>query len=277
MAQENNRLPLKTDSFEISGRLATVLDDRKVVKKLSGKISEMVDEFCAARGIDRSGAAAAAAAAQLPAASNGKVAQDNGSRKRSLPDQSVENGDSVVKRSKLAEVAAVQELQQEQQLDQHHVQQKVQPEAQPAAPAMTTDQIRAMMANTLKEIEARKQAIGNLKAEGNPAVAAAVAAAASASAAVSKASLLGQGPPNSASRGPLTGSNSSSGSTEDKARTIAALQEQIAARLSKVGLPAASGPQPPRPKPDSYSPMPSALILDSEGRTVDAMGHEVGG
>ena len=55
----------------------------------------------------------------------------------------------------------------------------------------------------------------------------------------------------------------------DKSKTLAALQAQIAARLKNVGIPAVA---PQAPAGPIAGVQPKSLILNAEGRTVDATG-----
>ena len=123
-----------------------------------------------------------------------------------------------------------------------------------ATGVMTTDQIRAMMSNTLKEIQARKNALSSLRG--------AQAAKAPGVTTIPPPPQVLSGP-KLPQVGPVK-----SGEDSEKAKTIAALQAQIAARLNKVGInPGTTTTEIQRP--------PQALILDAEGRTVDAMGQEI--
>ena len=135
------------------------------------------------------------------------------------------------------------------------------------AVVMTSDQIKAMMSNTLKEIQARKQALTALKSESMP----------------DKVNLPSPNVTNSGISQQLTQRGGSA--VGEKAKTIAALQADIAARLNKVGMPNAAmlgaTRQITTTPIDQTQNVPRiadtrhGLILDSEGRTVDASGQEL--
>ncbi|XP_059094807.1 U4/U6 small nuclear ribonucleoprotein Prp3-like isoform X2 [Tigriopus californicus] len=103
--------------------------------------------------------------------------------------------------------------------------------------AMSAEQIRAIMSNTKKQIEERKRQLQVSLAAAKPA--------------------LGQ--PTSGVVGPQKPAPADA--SEDKFKSIAALQAQIQSRMEKMKLPVATGP--------------TSLILDAEGRTVDASGQEI--
>ena len=115
---------------------------------------------------------------------------------------------------------------------------------------MTPDQIRKMMSNTLKEIEQRKRQLTGLKADIKPA---------------SGAAMVGPVKPTAV---PASATSSAGSALKPETNaTLAALQAQIAARMSKMG-----DKLPPAPAvPDR----PTPVILDSRGRTVDAAGQEI--
>ena len=127
---------------------------------------------------------------------------------------------------------------------------------------MTSDQIKAMMSNTLQELQKRKEAL----------------------AARNKAA--GILPPNTsnvtATQQPVQRAGAVGG---DKAKSIAALQADIQARLARVGMANTAMIGANRPAPvvsdDGSQNVPRiaetrhGLILDSEGRTVDASGQEL--
>ena len=136
------------------------------------------------------------------------------------------------------------------------------PMSGPGGATMTPDQIRAMMSNTLKEIQARKEALNSLKAARAAPGGVAPGVAAPGVAMPGNISVI---------QPDATSSKDSRGSGTDKAKTIAALQAQIAARLNKVGI--ASIPAPPATVP-ALGDKPH-LILNAEGRTVDAHGQEI--
>ena len=139
---------------------------------------------------------------------------------------------------------------------------------EPSPGVMTSEQIKAMMANTMKEIQARKQALGALKSES----------------ATEKVALP---PPQVVNLGVAQQPPQKGGAVVgDKAKTIAALQADIAARLNKVGMPGAallganrSNLATPLNQETQNIPKIAdtrhGLILDSEGRTVDASGQEL--
>jgi len=104
---------------------------------------------------------------------------------------------------------------------------------------MTTEQIRQMMANTLKELNERKKALANLKSN-DP----------------------------SSQKVPLPPPKVLSFDS-DKTKTIAALQAQIASRLNKLA------PQIPAVANALQIDRPTAVILDEKGRTVDDKGQEI--
>ena len=132
---------------------------------------------------------------------------------------------------------------------------------------MTSEQIKAMMAATLKNIADRKQAISALKP--------------------SSASEQTPLPPPKVVNLGVTQQPAQKGGavTADKAKTIAALQADIAARLNRVGMPGiarigATRQTPTMPTEEAQNTPRIAdtrhgLILDSEGRTVDASGQEL--
>ena len=122
---------------------------------------------------------------------------------------------------------------------------------------MTPDQIKAMMSNTMQELQKRKAAL----AARNQATAS-------------------QPPSSAASSQPSAISSSTGG---DKAKTLAELQAGIQARLARVGMPPIIGAHRPAQvgSADGSQSVPKVaetrhgLILDSEGRTVDASGQEL--
>lgn len=116
---------------------------------------------------------------------------------------------------------------------------------------MTTDQIREMMANTLKELNERKKALANLKGDSTGAKSAFDSGVQKVPLPPPKVITI-DAPP-------------------DKAKTIAALQAQIASRLNKLA------PQIPAAAASLQGPAerPAAVILDEKGRTVDDKGQEI--
>ena len=116
---------------------------------------------------------------------------------------------------------------------------------------MTTDQIREMMANTLKELNERKKALANLKGDSS-------AGKTAFDSGVNKVPL------------PPPKVITIDAAAPDKAKTIAALQAQIASRLNKLApqMPAAAALPVPAERP-------AAVILDEKGRTVDDKGQEI--
>ena len=116
---------------------------------------------------------------------------------------------------------------------------------------MTTDQIREMMANTLKELNERKKALANLKGDSSGAKSAFDSGVQKVPLPPPKVITI-DAPP-------------------DKAKTIAALQAQIASRLNKLA------PQIPAAAASLQGPAerPAAVILDEKGRTVDDKGQEI--
>ena len=132
---------------------------------------------------------------------------------------------------------------------------------------MTSEQIKAMMAATLKNIADRKQAISALKPS-------------------SASEQTPLPPPKIVNLGVTQQPAQKGGAvTADKAKTIAALQADIAARLNRVGMPGiarigATRQTPTMPTEEAQNTPRIAdtrhgLILDSEGRTVDASGQEL--
>lgn len=109
-----------------------------------------------------------------------------------------------------------------------------------SAQPMTPEQIREMMANTMKQIAQRKAQLTSVQ-ESN------------------EAKLVGPQLPTDSSEP----ASSDGGMPQDKQATLAALQAQIASRISKMGD---KLPVPARPTP---------VILDARGRTVDASGQEI--
>ncbi|XP_043218928.1 U4/U6 small nuclear ribonucleoprotein Prp3-like isoform X1 [Amphibalanus amphitrite] len=132
---------------------------------------------------------------------------------------------------------------------------------------LTPQQIKEMMANAQKMIEMRKKTLGALQSQG-----------AAQSPLISQPPPLMAGPPPPPLMGtpnPLMGAalpqpalGAGGGTIDspfaDKAKKIADLQAEIAAKLSN--LPARSTDPADKPRP---------LILDDSGRTVDASGNEV--
>ena len=99
---------------------------------------------------------------------------------------------------------------------------------------MSTDQIRQMMANARKEIEMRRQKLSAIEGK-------------------------------SALVGPILPSQQKmpQPAMDDKAKAVAALQAQIASRMSKISD---KLPMPEKPTP---------VILNSSGQTVDASGQAI--
>lgn len=191
--------------------------DHRQAGKLSDKICDAVDEFCLAR--------------DLP-----MITQQQSSRKRSMEDNgSDSNGGSGGKKAKTEAEAA---------------------EAGGIV-AMSASQIRAMMSNTLKQIEERKQALAGLKGSSGLA---------------NQTAKVQLPPPKvvSIDSAPLMQQH------VDTAATIAALQARIANKMDKIGpvAPAqlASGPSATIP---ALPERPAAVILDDKGRTVDASGQQI--
>ena len=140
-----------------------------------------------------------------------------------------------------------------------------------AAVVMTSDQIKSMMSNTLKQIQARKQALTALKSESTP----------------DRVTLPSPNAPNSGISLQSTQRDNlrTISAVGDKTKTIAALQADIAARLNKVGMPNAAmlgarrqittTPNDQAQNEPRIADTRHGLILDSEGRTVDASGQEL--
>ena len=132
---------------------------------------------------------------------------------------------------------------------------------------MTSDQIKAMMSNTMKEIQARKQALSVLKSD-----------------TVSDKTQLP--PPKAVDHGMTQQQAQRGGAVVNKtSNTIADLQARIAASLNKVGMPGIATIGANRPSiPQQGEQIDNTpriadtrhgLILNAEGRTVDASGQEL--
>ena len=124
---------------------------------------------------------------------------------------------------------------------------------------MTSDQIKAMMSNTLQELQKRKEAL-----------------------AARNKGTASQPPSNATNAASTQQSQRSSTIGGDKAKTLAELQAGIQARLARVGMPVIGANRPaPVVSGNEGQNVPKVaetrhgLILDSEGRTVDASGQEL--
>ena len=203
-----------------SGRLSTSLDERKAIK-LSDKICEAVDEFLLAR--------------DLPQLNNTAVSHKR-PPKRTADDNDNGNGDEPS--PKIAKIGPVQ------------------PDGDDPPPAaMTAGQIKAMMANTMKQIQERKAALAGIR--GNSA----------------KVTLP---PPRLLSVDPPMINNKN----DERQATIAALQARISNSLGS--LERNIGPVIPQTIQKQDERMtalapdrPTAVILDDKGRTVDASGQQI--
>lgn len=113
-----------------------------------------------------------------------------------------------------------------------------------------------MMSNTLKELNERKKALANIKGQ-----------------AATADSVKHFEPP---AKVPLPPPKVVTIETvSDKTKTIAALQAQIANRLSKLTVPAEVGLVAAAGQPAAAIDRPTAVILDDKGRTVDDKGQEI--
>ena len=111
-----------------------------------------------------------------------------------------------------------------------------------------------MMSNTLKELNVRKKALANIKG----------------GASADGSNIKQFEPP---AKVPLPPPKVVTIETvADKTKTIAALQAQIANRLSKLTVPAPVGMVVAQP---AAIDRPTAVILDDKGRTVDDKGQEI--
>lgn len=219
---------------QLASRLSASLDSHKA-SRLSTKINDLVDDYYMTRGLTRPGGSA----------NSRKRTHDGG------------GDDPDIKRSKGGGsngAAATQDT-------------TPMANAAPGGAPMTADQIRAMMSNARKEIQARKQALSSLKASKE-----------------ASAPTVSLPPPGVAIPGVMgvpAGPPPPATEAMDKSKTLAALQAQIAARLKNVGMmappPAAAGgsAEPPSAGPLDAGAQPKSLILNAEGRTVDATGQEI--
>ena len=209
---------LKTIFLLFSERLCTILDHKKA-GKLSDKICNAVDDFLLAR--------------DLP--------QLNGSnlpRKRLPPPENDIDGEPMTKKSKSDD--------------------KDSGNGSVPTAAMTPQQIKAMMANTMKQIQERKAAIANLKG--------------GAGGLGSNTAKVKLPPPRLVSVDPPSLNQA------DAAANIAALQARINSKLQKMVGPIAPPPEvtPAAPlAPTLHTDRPAAVILDDKGRTVDAAGQQI--
>jgi len=228
-----------SSSDQLTSRLSTIVD-RQRATKLSSKINDLVEDYYMTRGMSRPG---------------------ESSRKRSHVTQPDEEHPDIKRAKSNGSESAARPSQDASALAN----------AAPGTGApMTADQIRAMMSNARKEIQARKNALSNLK--GNKVEPVTPAAQ------PTPASLPPPGiaiPGMAGIQAPSTGLPSS----QEKSKSIADLQAQIAARLKNVGIPSLVGAGRPGGPVVPAGPIaghqPRSLMLNDEGRTVDATGQEV--
>ena len=172
------------------------LDHRKAAK-LASKIFNIVDDFCIAH--------------DLP--SIGGDNTDKHAKKRKAEASIADEGQSPAKLAKPETVSA----------------------GAGGVAAMTPDQIRQMMSNTLKEIAARKQQLNTVQSAGQPA---------------------------------MVGPIKPSGMVEDKQQTLAALQAQIASRMNKLSD---KLPLPDKPTPVILDAQ--GRTVDSTGQQIQLSHH----
>ena len=180
------------------------LETRKA-NKLARKIWGSVDDFCVANDLP------------IPETKT----EDSSRRKRRGDRDEEDNGNASAKKAKDGD-----------------------PDPAEAKANMSVADIRAMMSNTMRQIQERKKELNMIKGANGQEID------------TSTAPVIPAVP---AAIGPTKPALPSGGVMSDKAKTIADLQARIASSMDKVKLPTPSGP--------------TALILDGEGRTVDASGQ----